>query len=156
MVPLYHHRYHILNKCLLEYLIKWVREVKMSELSCGTQFIGRNETLDLSRYQCISIARASAAAMHARVKKNAPLARFTQQRAHTTTSSPPRRCMLRPAVARSERRRACGHVRPAAAGRAGRGVGGRAHARVTVLLVDNVGVAAHVADVATGHRLAAL
>ena len=25
-------------------------EVKMSELSCGTRFIGRNETLDLSLY----------------------------------------------------------------------------------------------------------
>jgi hypothetical protein len=40
MTPLYH-RYHIFNK----------QRVKMSELSCGTRFIGRNETLDLSLYQ---------------------------------------------------------------------------------------------------------
>ena len=41
------------------------REVKMSELSCDTLFIGRNETHDLSRYQISDFSVKSARAVAA-------------------------------------------------------------------------------------------
>ena len=70
MTPLYH-RYYALNK---------QRRVKMSELSCDTPFIGRNETHDLSLrlYQTIVTNHTSHIT---RVRSN--LAEEQQNRAHS-------------------------------------------------------------------------